>query len=91
MPNLLRLLQGFEEVSILVTYRSDNFNIQEFIEEITRLLTFHRPDLVLDGFNINSLKDSVFLETIRQYGYTLLGTEPTYIMGRLLNHVTQPV
>ena len=58
---------------------------------MTDLLTFHRPDLVLDGFNINALKDPLFLETIRQYGYTLLGTEPTYIMGGLLNHVTQPV
>ena len=75
----------------MLIYRSINCNVQDFIGKITDLLKFHRPDLVLDGFNINPLKDSPFLETIRQYGYTLLGTEPTYIMDGLLNHMTQPV
>ena len=43
--------------------------------------------MVVDDFNINALKDSFLLETMRQYGYTLLGTEQTHLMGGLLDHV----
>ena len=84
---IVPLLQGFEKVSILLTYRRNNFNVQDFIEQTTHLITFHKPDLVLGDFNINAFRDLPFLDTMRQYGYTLLRTEPTHIMGGLLEHV----
>ena len=68
-------------MSILLTYRTNNFNIQDFIEQITHLITFHKPDLVLGDFNINALRDSPLLGTMKQYGYTLSGTEPIHVMG----------
>ena len=48
-----------------------------------------QPDLVLVDFNINALRDSPLLDTMRQrqYVYTLLGTELTQIMGGLLGHI----
>ena len=73
-------------MSILLTNRGNNFNVQDFIGQITYLITFRKPDLVLVNFNINALRDSPFLDTMRQYGYTLLGTEPTHIIGGLLDH-----
>ena len=79
---LVELLQGFEKVSILLTYRS---NVQHFIGQINHLVTFHKPDL--GDFNINALRDSPLLDTMRHYGYTLLETEKTHIMGGLLDHV----
>ena len=75
------------QVSILLTYRGNNFNVQDFIGQITHLITFDKPDLVLGDFNINALRDSPLLDTMRQYGYTLLETEPTHIMVGLLDHV----
>ena len=78
---IVQFLQGFEKVSILLTYRSNNFNVQDSIGLITQLIRFHKPDLVLGDFNINALRDSLLLDTMSQYGYTLLGNEPTHIMG----------
>ena len=73
---------------ILLTYRSNNLNVQDFIGQVTYLITFYKPDLVLVDFNINALRNSCpLLNTVRQYGYTLLGTESMHIMGRLLSHV----
>ena len=76
-----------EKVSILPTYRGNNFNVQDSIRQITHLITFHKPDIVLGEFNINALRDSPLLDKMRQYGYTLLRTEPTHTMGGLLDHV----
>ena len=80
-------LKGYEKLSILLTYRSKNIGTQDFIEQMTYLTTLHKPDLVLGDFNINALKDSPLCDTMRQNGYTLLGSEPTHIMGGLLDHV----
>ena len=84
---VLQSVQGFEKVSILLTYRGNNFNVQDFTGQITHLIKFYKPDLVLVDFNINALRDSPLLDTMRQrqYGYTLWGTEPTHIMGGLLD------
>ena len=84
---IVQLLEGFEKVSILLVYRSDNFKIQDFIWQLTHLITFHKTYLVLGDFNINALKESPLPDTMRQYGYTLLGTKPKHIIGGLLDHV----
>ena len=84
---VVQLLLGFERVLILLTYSSNNFNVQDLMGQITHFITFHKPDLVLGDFNINALMNSPLLDTMRQYGYSLLGTEPTHIMGGLLGHV----
>ena len=47
----VQILQGFEKGSILLSYRSNNFNVQEFTRKISHLITFHKPDLVLGDFN----------------------------------------
>ena len=49
-------------------------------------MAFQKPDLIL-GVVINALRDSPPLNTMGQYGYTLLETEPTHIMGGLLDHL----
>ena len=76
-----------EKLSALLTYRSKDIEVRDFIGQITYLITMHNPDLVLGDFNINALKDPPLLDTIRQSDYTLLGSEPTHIMGVLLDHV----
>ena len=83
---IVPLLQGFETASILLTYRSNNLNVQDFIGQITHLIIFHKLDLVLGDFNINALRDLALLHAVRQYCYTLLGTEAAHIMGELLDH-----
>ena len=79
--------KAFEKLSVLLTYRSKDIEVQDFIGQITYLITLHNPDLVLCDFNINALKDLPLLDTMRQSDYTLLGSEPTHIMGALLDHV----
>ena len=79
-------LQVFKKASILLIYRSNNFKVQD-IGQITHLITLHKPGLVSGDFNINTLRDLPFLDTMRQYGHTLSGTEPTNIMGGLLDHL----
>ena len=83
---IVQLVQGFEKVSILLTYIGNYVNVRDFIGQIT-VIKFHKPDLVLCDFNINTLRDAPLLDTMRQYGYTLSGTEPTHIMVGLLDHV----
>ena len=75
---IVQLLQGFVEVPILLTYRSNNFNVQDFIGQLTHLITFHKPHLVLGDFNINALRDSSLIDTMRQYGYTWELNQHTY-------------
>ena len=41
---IVQLLQGFQKVSILLIYRSNNSNVQDFTGQITHLITFHKPD-----------------------------------------------
>ena len=61
----VQLLQGFEKVYIYLL-------IEEIIiGQITHLIAFHKPDLVLGDFNVHALRDSPLLDTMRQYGYTL--------------------
>ena len=64
---IVQLVQGFEKVSILLTYRGNNFNVQDFIGQITHLITFHKPDLVVGDFNANALTTQ-YLDAMRQYG-----------------------
>ena len=79
---MVPLPQGFEKISILLIYRSNSFNAQDFKGRITHLIIFNKPDYVLDDFNNNALRNLPLLEvTKQQYGYTLLGTEPAHIMG----------
>ena len=47
---------------------------------------FHKADFVFIDFEINALRDLPPLETMKQYGYTLLRTESTHIMHGLLDH-----
>ena len=75
--------KAFEKLSVLLTYRSKDIEVQDFVGQIT----LHNPDLVLGDFNINALQDSSLLDTMRQSDYTLLGSEQTHIMGALLDHV----
>ena len=67
--------------------RSNNFNGEEFVRQITHLITINKPYLVFTDFNINALRDLLLLDTMRQYGYILLGSEPADIMDGLLDHV----
>ena len=39
-----------------------------FIGQIDRLKTFHKPNLVLRDFKINTLRDLPLLDTMKQYG-----------------------
>ena len=61
------LFQGFENVFILLTYRSNNFNVQDFIGQITHLITLNKID-----FNFNALRDLPLLYTLREYCDTSL-------------------
>ena len=83
--------RNFEKISVLLLYRSNNSSnnvaVLHFITEINFLITLHKPDLVLGDFNINALANPSLLDTIKHQGYTLLGNEPTHIMGGLLDQV----
>ena len=74
----------------LVMYNDsiDCYKSSAFLKEKNISLSILQYDSTLfEDFNINALRDSPFLDTMRQYGYTLLGTEPTNVMGGLLDHV----
>ena len=87
MPNLFCHLKHLRNIYVLLTYKSKDIGVQDFIGQIVYLITLHNPDLVLADFNINALKNSPLLNTMKQSDYTLLGSGPTYIMGTLLDHV----
>ena len=84
---VVQLLQGFEKVSILLTYKSNSFNVEDFKGQITHLIVSHKPYLVLGDFDINALRDSSLLDIMRHYRYTLFGIETTHVMGGLLDHI----
>ena len=81
MPSLIYHSKQFDKLSVLLTYRSKDMEVQDFIGLITYLISLHNPDIFLGNFNITALKDSSSLE------YTLLESVPTHIMGALVDHV----
>ena len=63
--------KAFEKLSALLTYRSKDIEVQDFVGQITYLITLHNLDLVLGDFNINTLKDLPLLDTKGQRGTSL--------------------
>ena len=63
--------KAFEKLSVLLTYRSKDIEVQDFVGQITYLITLHNLDLVLGDFNINTLKDLPLLDTKGQRGTSL--------------------
>ena len=59
--------KAFEKLSVLLTYRSKDIEVQDFIGQITYLIKLLNPDLVLGDFNVNALKESPLLDAMRLY------------------------
>ena len=85
-PNMQNQFENHQVV--MHNHPNDRFKSLVFLKENNILPSILEYSSTLFGdLNINALRDLPFLNTMRQYGYTLLGTGPTQIMGGLLDHV----
>ena len=74
---------------ILLIYRKQSQSIHSFREILTYLIQSNSPDIILGDFNINFLSEdsSYFLDLMNENSYIQLVSEPTYMLGSLLDHI----
>lgn len=76
-------------ISLILFYKSNNCHPQRFADYVSNLVELHKPDFVLGDFNSNALCDILppVLTRMNELNYKLLVTEPTHILGGLIDHV----
>lgn len=62
--------------------------LKAFIDTISYLINAYLPDLIFRDFNINLLSSSNqnFIDFMRNKAYVQLFSQPTHILGSLLDH-----
>ena len=75
-------------ITALLTYRKNNTNIQNYVNNMYRILQEKDISIVLGDFNINYFIDNPLKQLMNDLGYIQIVEQPTFISsGTLLDHV----
>lgn len=81
---------SFSQLDLLNVYRfSADTGIQEFTEEVIKLLDKSRTQIIVGDMNINLLQSpwNPFTDSLEQIGFQQMVTRPTHVLGGLIDHV----
>ena len=75
--------------SVLLCYRKNNSNIEQFKDLISYLVRSKMPDLILGDFNLNidTTISHPFVSWMSQIGYEQLISKPTHVSGSIIDHL----
>ena len=72
---------------MLVVYRKNNSNIEQFVGYITYLAINKDVDLILEYFNEESISEDPIKISLQSLYFSLLVSEATHIRGACLDHI----